>query len=208
LPPRTSPACTSPAPWRDVNIYPRCSVSRGRLIRHLLTEGLVVSIVAAFIAWGLALLSVAAVQGVVFSLVTDAGMSMLPVAVDARIVTAAFLLAIVVGVGCSLLPALQTTQMKTTIVLKRDGLFLGGATSLLLLQVAMSFSSSAQASWSGADKATQVDTAYNLDGCDLRRAPSTALIERLRQRPDVRRGCDRADPARRRHGGSRYDRRA
>lgn len=182
---------------QDISIRAALGASRGRLIRHLLTEGLVVSLAAAFIAWGLSLLSVAAVQGVVFSLVTDAGMSMLPVVIDTRIVTAAFALALVVGIGCSLLPALQTTQMKRAIVLKRDGLFLGGAMSagrlrsaLVVLQVALSLPLlvSAGVLVRSADQATHVNTGYNLDGLiDLRAEPaSSALVERLRQRPEVR----------------------
>lgn len=181
---------------QDLSIRAALGASRERLVRHLITEGVLVSLVAALVAWGLALTTIAAVQDIVFSIVRDAGMSMLPVEVDARIVTAAFALALAIGVGCALVPALQTTGKTRNIVLKRDGLFLGGMMSagrlrgaLVVLQVALSLPLlvSAGVLVRSADNATRVDVGYRLEGLiDLRAEPaSTRLVDRLRNHPGV-----------------------
>ncbi len=181
---------------QDLSIRAALGASRARLVRHLITEGLVVSLVAAGVAWGLSLASVAAVQGIVFSIVSDAGMSMLPVTVDARILAAAFALAFAIGIGCALVPALSTTRMNRSIVLKRDGLFLGGLVSagrlrgaLVVFQVALSLPLlvSAGVLVRSAETATRADVGYRLDGLiDLRaEPPSGRLVERLRNHPGV-----------------------
>lgn len=181
---------------QDLSIRAALGASRERLVRHLITEGVVVALVAALVAWGLSVASVAAVQGVVFSIVSDAGMSMLPVAVDARIVGAATALAFAIGIGCALVPALSTTRMNRSIVLKRDGLFLGGMMSagrlrgaLVVFQVALSLPLlvSAGVLVRSAENATRVDVGYRLDGLiDLRaEPPSPKLVERLSNHPGV-----------------------
>ena len=181
---------------QDLSIRAALGASRARLIRHLLTEALLISTAAAFVAWGISVASVAAVQGIVFSLVTDAGMSMLPVRVDARIVAVGFALALAVGIGCGLLPALQTTRMNRAITLKRDGLWLGGMVSagrlrgaLVVLQVALSLPLlvSAFVLVRSAENATRVNVGYALDGLvDLRpEPPSAQLVERLKGLPGV-----------------------
>ena len=181
----------------DLSIRAALGASRGRLMRHLLTEGLLVSMVAALLAWGLSMASVAAIQGVVFSVVSDFGMSMLPARIDGRIVAFGFALAFAIGIGCGLLPALQTTGTNRAIALKRDGLWLSGTLSggrlrgaLVVLQVAMSLPLLVGAGIfvRSADSAARVDTGYRLDGLiDLRPDPPSArLIERLRSLPGVR----------------------
>lgn len=181
---------------QDLSIRAALGASRERLVRHLITEGIVVALVAAVAAWGLAVGSVAAVQDLVFSVVSDSGMSMLPVAVDARIVGAAFVLALAIGIGCALVPALSTTRLNRSLVLKRDGLFLGGTMSagrlrgaLVVFQVALSLPLlvSAGVLVRSASNATGVDVGYRHEGLiDLRAEPSsTRLVDRLRIHPGV-----------------------
>jgi predicted permease len=165
-------------------------------MRHLLTEGVLLSMIAALFACGMAMASVAAIQGIVFSVVSDFGMSMLPARIDGRVAAFAFALAFIIGIGCGLLPALQTTRMHRTIALKRDGLWLSGISSgrlrgaLVVLQVALSLPLLVGAGVfvRSADTANRVDTGYRLDGLiDLRpEPPSARLVERLRGLPGVR----------------------
>lgn len=180
----------------DLSIRAALGASRGRLIRHLLTESLLVSMVAAVVAWGLSVASVAAVQGIVFSLVSDAGMTMLPVDVDGRIVLAACALAAVVGIGCGLLPALQTTKMDRSLALKRDALWLSGTVSagrlrgaLVVVQVVLSLPLLVGAGIlvRSANSATRVDVGYPIDGLiDLRPDGTSArLLDKLRSVPGV-----------------------
>jgi len=181
---------------RSLAIRAALGASRARLLRHLLTESVLLSALAALLAWGLAVASVAAVQGAVFRLVSDAGMSMQPVRVDGRVLLAGFALAGLVGIGCGLLPALRTTRTDGSIGLRRDGLWFGGRLSagrlrgaLVVLQVALSLPLLVGAGVlvRSAASATRADVGFRLEGLvDLRADQSSArLLDRLRANPKV-----------------------
>jgi len=181
---------------RDLAIRSALGASRARLMRHILTESLLVAGDAALVAWATAVFSIAALEGLVFGIVSDAGMAMRPIGVDGRIAFAGLLLAAVVGVGCGLAPALHTTRGSVEAALRRDGMWLGGRVSagrlrgaLVVLQVALSLPLLVGAGIlvRTAATATHHDPGFDLDRMiDLRAEPSSPrLLAHLREQPGV-----------------------
>ncbi|MGH9794979.1 MAG: ABC transporter permease [Candidatus Acidiferrales bacterium] len=181
---------------RDLGIRAALGASRVRLIRHILTESLLVAGAAALVAWAVSAFSIAALQGVVFGIVSDAGMSMRPIEVDGRIAVAGLLLAAVMGIGCGLAPALHTTHGALEVALRRDSLWLAGRVSagrlrgaLVVLQVALSLPLLVGAGIlvRTAATAAHFDPGFGLDGLiDLRAdSPSPRLLAHLRELPGV-----------------------
>ena len=182
---------------QDLSIRAALGASRARLVRHLVTESVLVAGVAGLLSWGVAAWSVAWVQGSVFGMVADAGLSMQPIGISSRIVLANFVLAFVVGIGCGLLPALQTTRMHRAVSLKKDATWLGaGVTAsrlrgaLVVMQVALSLPLlvGSVILMRGATAAGRVDTGYRVESLfDLRGEPVTRrVLDRVLAIPGVR----------------------
>lgn len=181
---------------RDLAIRVALGASRARLIRHLLTESMVVAGAAALVAWAASLASIGALQGTVFSLVSDAGMSMRPIHVDGRIAAAILLLAATVGIGCGLGPALHTAKSALEGALWKDARWLSGRVSagrlrgaLVVLQVALSLPLLVGAGIlvRCAAQANAVEVGFDLDRIvDLRAdPPSRRVLDRVHHLPGV-----------------------
>jgi len=181
---------------RDLTIRVALGASRARLAGHLVAESMLIAGIAAFAAWGLSVASLQALHGLVFRMVSDAGMSMQPIHADARIFVAVLLLAGLLGVGCGLGPALHSTRGALEGALRRDGLWLAGRVSagrlrgaLVVLQVALSLPLLVCAGIlvRSAANANQADTGFDLDRIvDLRAdPPADRLLARLRALPGV-----------------------
>jgi predicted permease len=182
---------------RDVAVRAALGASRGRLLRPLVLEGLLLGAGALVMAWGLARLAIAAVEGAVFSLALQAGLVLTPVGISARALLACGLLAVAVGALGSLLPALQATRVDLRSGLGRDGALFGGRLgagrlrgALVVGQVAASLGLLVGAGLiaRNAARADDVDPGFALAGLvDLNadRADS-ALVARLSEMPGVR----------------------
>ncbi len=182
---------------QDLSIRAALGASRSRIVRHLMTESVLIAAIAGLLSWAIAVASVAWVQGSVFGMIADAGLSMQPIEVGGRIVIMNFVLALIVGLGCGLLPALQTTRMHRTVSLKPDATWTSaGITSnrlrgfLVVAQVALSLPLlvGAVILMRGAETAGRVDVGYRVDGLlDVRAEPATPrVLDRLRALPGVR----------------------
>ncbi len=181
---------------RDLAIRAAVGASRGRLVRHIVTESLLLAGVAAVAAWGLANAGIAALQGQIFSLVSDAGMSVRVVEVDMRIFAAGLALAAALGVGCGLVPAAHITKGALDRALRRDALWLSGRISaarlrgaMVVAQVALSLPLLVGAGIlvRSAAAADTVDVGFDADRMiDLRADPATPqLLALLRELPGV-----------------------
>jgi len=144
--------------------------TRLRLVRQLLTESLLLAGIAAALGTALALGGVDWIQGRLFSIVTEAGLTLAPIDIDGRVIAFAVFLGLVAGLGFGLLPAIEATSPDLFSSSRRDGLALGGriraqrlggllvtaqvAASLVLLVLASLFMRNAQA-------ASRLDTGYD-----------------------------------------------
>ncbi len=181
---------------RDLAIRVALGASRARLIRHILTESVLLAGIAAIAAWAISLFSIASLQGFVFSIVSDAGMSVRSIDVDARVFAATLLLAALVGAGCALTPALHVTRGSLEGALRRDARWLSGRVSagrlrgaLVMVQIALSLPLLVGAgilvrSVAGVNR---MDAGFEIDRLvDLRADPSSARVfARMRDVPGV-----------------------
>lgn len=99
--------------------------SRGRLVRQLVTESLVLAALAAGLALLLVALSTEALERRIFALAIDAGLTVAPVTMSWRSLAAALLLTVSATLATGLAPALQATSHHLAVGTPRDGLVLG-----------------------------------------------------------------------------------
>lgn len=181
---------------RDLAIRAALGATRARMIRHIVTESLMLASLAAVAAWAISVSGIAWLQGTVFSLVSDAGMSMRPVDVDLRVFTATLIVAVLIGAGCALTPALHVTRGQLEGALRRDARWLSGRVSagrlrgaLVIAQIALSLPLLVGAGIlvSSAVAANSIDVDYEIDHLvDLRADRNLPQIQaRLRNLPGV-----------------------
>ena len=117
----------------DFSIRFALGASRGRIVRQVLLEGVVLACIGGMLACAGAWLTVDRLQGHVFSMVIQAGLTMAPVTVDGVVCLYTMLLAVAVGAVCALTPALAALSAQPGAP-GEGGLVRGGGRSHRTLQ--------------------------------------------------------------------------
>ena len=164
--------------------------SRWRIVRQLLTESTFAALIGAAAGCVLAVLAVQTVYDYAVSLSGIAGITMLPVSPDWRVLLYSAVLGLAAGVACGLLPAIEVTSPSLTSSTKRENssfagrvrprrmrnFLIGGqvAASLVLLIVSGILIRNVQ-------RLNSVDTGYDLNrvfdlGADQLTATTLALV--------------------------------
>jgi predicted permease len=180
----------------EIAIRLSLGASPRRLVRQLLTESLVLAILSAILGCLLAIVSLGVLQDHLFSMITEAGITMARVTVHGRVLAFAICLGVISGLAFGLLPALEATSTNLASSGRRDSLPLGGRiraqrlTSLLVIaQVTASLILMVLASLllRATENASRFDPGY--DTASLVRLgfpqPTAATLERLRQDPRI-----------------------
>jgi macrolide transport system ATP-binding/permease protein len=179
---------------RDIALRVSLGASRWRLIRQIVTESVLVAALGGVAGYVLAGLTIEWLHAYVFSLVSNAGMTVAPVALDWRAFVFTLGLALLVGCATGLVPALEATRPDLRQHLSggvagtglrprrlRDALLVAqvGASFLLLVAAGLLLQVAA--------RAERVDVGRDLGRLvDLRfDAPTRALMDRLSASPGV-----------------------
>jgi predicted permease len=95
---------------RDVALRVSLGATRGRLVRQILSESLLVAALGGMAGYVLAWLTIGSLHAFVFKLLADAGMAVSPVDIDWRAFIFTLGLALAVGCTTGLAPALEATR--------------------------------------------------------------------------------------------------
>lgn len=181
---------------RDLALRHTLGATRARLVRHLLSESLLLAGLGGVLACLIAVLGVEFGQRAVFSLLVESGLLPVPVEFDSRLVFVAVGLTLAFSLACGLFPALDITRADLAPRLHRDGAALAGFAhprrlrrALVVGQVAFSVGLLVAAGLLVrlAARADDVRLGYDPQTLvDLRfEQPTGALLERLRREPSV-----------------------
>jgi macrolide transport system ATP-binding/permease protein len=180
---------------REMAIRASLGAPRGRQVRQLLTESIVLSAIAAVPSILLAQSGTTYIQQLIFTVVTQDGYYVRPVSPDWRVFFFITVLALCAGILLGLLPALETTRIDLVDALKdgpggcsgarsrraREWLIVGQvAASLVLLVITGIFMRAAQ-------RVSRVDPGFEVDHVFSIRVegPKRRLIEQLKVDPRV-----------------------
>ena len=111
------------ARYRDTGVRLSLGASRGRVVRQMLTEGILLAAIAGVAALGLASLVLRAGVTILFRTLPASSASMtrvVPLALDHRVFAFTFLVAAIATVMFALLPALQSTKLSLTHALRGE----------------------------------------------------------------------------------------
>ncbi len=181
---------------REIAVRLAMGASRARLIRQLLTESMVLSLVGGLAGFALAQWSISRLQNYAFSVVLNIGYSMQPLTMDWRVFLFTGSIGALAGIVFGLAPALEATKLDLSSRMKQDSgavsvrsrprritdVLVGAqvAASLVLLVLAGLLMRNAQI-------VAQVKPGYDIDAMvDVRfDGPLDKLIDRLRHDPAI-----------------------
>lgn len=181
---------------RDIALRVSLGATRTRLVRQILTESVLVAALGGVAGYVLAWLTIGWLHAYVFTLVSNAGMTVMAVELDWRAFTFTLGLALLVGCVTGLAPALEATRPGLRQHLAEGAGAAGGGPrprrlrdALLVAQVGASFVLLVAAGLllQTAARAERVDVGRDLDRLvDLRfEGPTRALMDRLSASPGV-----------------------
>lgn len=181
---------------RDIALRVSLGATRRRLVRQIVTESVLIAALGGAAGYVLAWLTVGALHAWVFGLVSNAGITVLPITLDWRAFVFTLGLALVVGCITGLAPALEATRPGLRQHLAEGAGAIGGGRrprrlrdALLVAQVGASFVLLIAAGLllQTASKASRIDNGRQFDRLvDLRfEGPTQGLIDRLTTAPGV-----------------------
>jgi len=181
---------------REIAIRLAMGASKGRLVRQLLTESLLLSLAGTAAGYAMAQGAIHAIHGYVFQVYTKLGYSFHPLTIDWRVFAYTAVIGIGAGIAFGLTPALEATSLDLARGIKQEGAAISlrsrprritdllvtsqVAASLILMVLAALLMRNAQ-------HVAGIYPGYNLDALvDVRfDGPKAKLIERLKRDPRV-----------------------
>ncbi len=111
---------------REIGVRLSLGASRGRIVRQLVTETAVLSLIAGVVGLAISHWSWTLIRRVIVSSFSmKEGMPIIPINQDYRVFIFAFALSLATGIACGLAPALHATRSTLNSALKAEGAFLG-----------------------------------------------------------------------------------